>query len=233
MTCDTDQETPFLTLGNLRLPYPLDLIYERGQTPPQCDAMLLTALTVMGAAMDWHVRTKYFDFFLYPCLQLFVMAPRESGKGAMGRKAILRKCEKHDGAVLTKAYVIGRDTSGQECNLYYLSISDDNFLEVLTIFECLYKHSIHVLSFLKSTETERRVFTGWMLALNEMPDEFTRQEWNEECEKRKINKITVHSWIKRLIKKGVVTFDEEIGKYTKTVKKGKVLQCNAVTPVTH
>ena len=339
LTCDTDPETPLPTFGKLRLLYPLDLIYERGQTPPQCDSMLLTALTVMGAAMNWHVRTKYSDFFQYPCLQLFVMTPSASGKGAMARVrqladplhehrlqklpeaeaayeadmikyreklkdlkedekaptkprrpvrelflipgnntgtgilqniidsegnglfsrhifyymphvdstvirqainavhimsivAVLREFEKHDGERLAKAYAMGRDTSSQECNLYYMSISDDDFLDVLTIFEALYQHSIHVLSFLKSTETERRVLSGWMLVLNEMPDEFTREEWNEECEKRMINKNTVRSWIARLLKKGIVTLDEEIGKYTKTVKKGKALQCNAATPAT-
>ena len=138
--------------------------------------------------------------------------------------AVLREFEKHDGAGLTKAFVMGRDPNGQECNLYYLSISDDDFLDVPTIFEALYQHAIHVLSFLKSTETERRVLSGWMLVLNEMPDEFTREEWYEECEKRKINKSTVRSWINRLLKKGVVTLDEETGKYTKTVKKGKAFQ---------
>ena len=283
VSSNTDPETPLPTFGKISLPYPLDLIYGRGQTPQQCDAMLLMALTVMGVAMDWHLRTKYSDYFQYPCLQLFVMAPCASGKGKSARVqilekiqargiielrlsedqmddfdshfssyfqegqlalngeldstvirqainavrimsivAVLREFEKHDGEGLTKAYVMGRDTSGQECNLYYLSISDDDFLEVLTIFEAHYQHSIHVLSFLKSTETERRVLSGWMLVLNEMPDEFTREEWNEECEKRKINKGTTRVWIGRLLKKGMVTLDKETGKYTKTVKKKKV-----------
>ena len=93
MSRDTDPETPLPTFGKLHLPYPLNLIYERGQTPPQCDALLLSAMTVLGTAMDWHVRTKYSDFFQYPCLQLFVMAPSASGKGAMARVQILEKIQ--------------------------------------------------------------------------------------------------------------------------------------------
>ena len=469
VTCDTDPETPLPTFGKLRLPYPLNLIYERGQTPPQCDAMLLTALTVMGAAMDWHVRMKYSDFFQYPCLQLFVMAPSASGKGAMARVrqladplhearlrklpeaeaaydaamikyhakikdlnedekaptkprrpvrelflipgnntgtgilqniidsggnglifeaeadtvstsitgdyghwsdtlrkafdherlsynrrtdqeyrdlrnirmgevlsgtpqqlaplipsaenglfsrhifyymphgkkwlsqfdrgqkrtddssffdalairfmnilekiqakgiielrlsedqmddfdkhfssyfeegqltlngeldstvirqainavrimsivAVLREFEKHDGEGLTKAFVMGRDPDGQDCNLYYLSISDDDFLEVLSIFECLYYHAIHVLSFLQSTETEHRVLTEPMIVLKEMPDEFTRKQWMDECEKHRINPGYANSSLEKFKKKGAVIAGDERGKYIKAVQ---------------
>ena len=279
---DADPNTPLPTFGKLCLPYPLDLIYERGQTPQQCDAMLLTALTVMGAAMDWHVRTKYSDFFQYPCLQLFVMAPSASGKGAMARVqilekiqakgiielrlsedqmydfdshfssyfqegqltlngeldstvirqainavrimsivAVLREFEKHDGEGLTKAFFMGRDTNGHECNLYYLSISDDDFLEVLTIFECLYYHAIHVLSFLKRTETEHGVLTKPMIVLKEMPDEFTHQQWMEECEKHGINSNYASPSLGKFKKKVVVMAGDERGKYIKVVQDRK------------
>ena len=85
VTCETDPKTPLPTFGKLDLPYPLNAIYARGQTAPQCDAVLVSALSVIGTAMDWHVCTKYSDVYQYPCLQLFVIAPAASGKGIMAR----------------------------------------------------------------------------------------------------------------------------------------------------
>ena len=89
LTNDPDPATPLPTFGKLDLPYPLDKIYERGQTPTQRDALLLSAVTVMGAAMDWHVCTKYSDSYQYPCLQLFIVAKSASGKGAIAKTRIL------------------------------------------------------------------------------------------------------------------------------------------------
>ena len=89
MTDNPDPATPLPTFGKMNLPYPLDKIYERGQTPAQCDAMLLSAITVMGAGMDWHVCTKYSDTYLFPCIQLFIVAKSASGKGAIAKTRML------------------------------------------------------------------------------------------------------------------------------------------------
>ena len=303
--------------------------------------MLLTALTVMGAAMDRHVRTKYYDYFQYPCLQLFVMAlsayrdlrnirmgevlsgtPQqlaplipsaenglssrhifyymphgkkwlsqfdrgqkrdddtsffmalsinfmnilekiqargiielrlsddqmddfdkhfssyfEKGQLALNGEldstvirqainavrimsivAVLQEFEKHDGEGLTKALVMGRDPNGQDCNLFYLSISDDDFIEVLSIFECLYYHAIHVLSFLQSTETEHSVLAEPMIVLKEMPDEFIRQQWMDECEKHGISSGYAGSSLGKFKKAGAVISGDERGKYIKAVQ---------------
>ena len=89
MTNDPDPATPLPTFGELDLPYPLNEIHKRGDTPAQCDAMLLSAITVMGAGMDWHVCTKYSNSFQFPCLQLFIVAKSASGKGAIAKTRML------------------------------------------------------------------------------------------------------------------------------------------------
>ena len=464
VTWEADPETPLPTFGALDLPYPLDLIYGRGQTPAQCDAVLLSALTVIGAAMDWHVCTKYSDVYQYPCLQLFVIAPAASGKGIMARTrqladplhqermgtystdytrsviarnewaekvknkevtpkpddavrqmflipgnntgtgilqniieskgnglifeveadtvsaaiagdyghwsdtlrkafdhdrlsynrrtdreykdlncirlgvvvsgtpgqlfplipsaenglfsrqifyymprsrdfisqfdednkrenntefferlagnfmnllrkieacgiielrlrkeqirefndrftrifreaglalggeldstvfrqavnavrvmsvvAALREMEEHGGAQLEEAGCMVKSPDGEYRHLHYLEISDRDLQTVLHIFEVLYQHSIHILSFLKSSRTERRVLSGWMLVLQAMPREFTRQEWYAECERRDIKKCTADTWLQRVLKKGLIKKAEERAHYEKTV----------------
>ena len=89
LTDDPDPATPLPTFGEMNLPYPLDEIHKRGDTPAQCDAMLLSAITVMGAGMDWHVCTKYSRTFQFPCLQLFIVAKSASGKGAITKTRML------------------------------------------------------------------------------------------------------------------------------------------------
>ena len=89
MTTSVEPEKPLPTFGELDLPYPLDLIYKRGQTQAQCDAMLLSAMTVIGAMMDYHLRTKYGSVYQYPCMQLFIIAPSASGKGAITKCRLL------------------------------------------------------------------------------------------------------------------------------------------------
>ena len=464
VTWEADPETPLPTFGALDLPYPLDLIYGRGQTPAQCDAVLLSALTVIGAAMDWHVCTKYSDVYQYPCLQLFVIAPAASGKGIMARTrqladplhqermgtystdytrsviarnewaekvknkevtpkpddavrqmflipgnntgtgilqniidskgnglifeveadtvsaaiagdyghwsdtlrkafdhdrlsynrrtdreykdlncirlgvvvsgtpgqlfplipsaenglfsrqifyymprsrdfisqfdednkrenntefferlagnfmnllrkieacgiielrlrkeqirefndrftrifreaglalggeldstvfrqavnavrvmsvvAALREMEEHGGAQLEEAGCMVKSPDGEYRHLHYLEISDRDLQTVLHIFEVLYQHSIHILSFLKSSRTERRVLSGWMLVLQAMPREFTRQKWYAECERRDIKKCTADTWLQRVLKKGLIKKAEERAHYEKTV----------------
>ena len=88
-TTDPDPATPLPTFGEMDLPYPLNEIHKRGDTPAQCDAMLLAAITVMGAGMDWHVCTKYSNSFQFPCLQLFIVAKSASGKGAITKTRML------------------------------------------------------------------------------------------------------------------------------------------------
>ena len=89
ITNDPDPATPLPTFGEMDLPYPLNEIHKRGDTPAQCDAMLLAAITVMGAGMDWHVCTKYSKTFQFPCLQLFIVAKSASGKGAIAKTRML------------------------------------------------------------------------------------------------------------------------------------------------
>ena len=54
----------------------------------QRDILLLTALTALGATLGKTVRCLYGMHWIYPCIQLFVIAPPASGKGIM---AWLRK----------------------------------------------------------------------------------------------------------------------------------------------
>ena len=61
----------------------LQQIVDCGETNAQRDALLLGALTVLGASLNRLVRSLYGRKYIYPCLQTFVVAPPASGKGAL------------------------------------------------------------------------------------------------------------------------------------------------------
>ena len=61
----------------------LGQIVDCGETAAQRDVLLLGALTVFGASLNRRVRFLYGHKFIHPCLQVFVVAPPASGKGAL------------------------------------------------------------------------------------------------------------------------------------------------------
>ncbi|MDD2954597.1 MAG: DUF3987 domain-containing protein [Parabacteroides sp.] len=69
-------------------PSPLRDILGFADNAEQRDILLLTGLTALGATLGKMVRCLYGMHWIYPCIQLFVIAPPASGKGIM---AWLRK----------------------------------------------------------------------------------------------------------------------------------------------
>lgn len=69
-------------------PHPLKEIVDFADGEEQRDILLLTGLTSLGATVARQVRCLYGMRWIYPCVQLFVIAPPASGKGVM---AWLRK----------------------------------------------------------------------------------------------------------------------------------------------
>lgn len=58
-------------------------IVDCGETAAQRDALLLGALTVLGASLNRRIRFLYGRKLVHPCLQVFVVAPPASGKGVL------------------------------------------------------------------------------------------------------------------------------------------------------
>ena len=60
-------------------PWPafLKRMIDRGDTPAQKDILLLGGITVLGATLNKSIRISYGRKFYYPCLQTFIVAPRE------------------------------------------------------------------------------------------------------------------------------------------------------------
>ena len=83
---------PYTSLPRLVPGYPwpslLRNILGFADNAEQRDILLLTALTALGATLGKTVRCLYGMHWIYPCIQLFVIAPPASGKGIM---AWLRK----------------------------------------------------------------------------------------------------------------------------------------------
>jgi len=61
----------------------LQQMVDCGETAAQRDALLLGAVTVLGATLNLLLRFLYGRQYVYPCLQTFVTAPPASGKGAL------------------------------------------------------------------------------------------------------------------------------------------------------
>ena len=54
-----------------------------GETKAQRDIILLASFTVIGATLSRQLRVLYSHKYWYPCLQMFIVAPPASGKGAV------------------------------------------------------------------------------------------------------------------------------------------------------
>lgn len=71
------------TYNNYHWPTFLQQIIDKGNTPAQKDALLLSAVTAIGAVINSKLRTHYNGKWYYACLMTFVVAPPASGKGAL------------------------------------------------------------------------------------------------------------------------------------------------------
>ena len=82
--------------------------------------------------------------------------------------------------------------------------------------EPLYLHATHIVSFIDRVEVKNRNVSDRERLLNKMDDEFSRSQWLDIAEEMSVPLNTADSWLRRLIKSGVVVKGEERGTYTKS-----------------
>ena len=82
--------------------------------------------------------------------------------------------------------------------------------------EPLYLHATHIGSFIYRVEVKNRNVSDRERLLNEMDDKFSRQQLAEIADDMGVPLSTAVSWLRRLIKAGVVVKGEERGTYTKS-----------------
>ena len=81
--------------------------------------------------------------------------------------------------------------------------------------EPLYLHATHIGSFIDKIEVKNRNVSDRERLLNEMDDKFSRKQWLDIAEEMSVPLNTADSWLRRLIKSGVVVKCEERGTYIK------------------
>ena len=81
--------------------------------------------------------------------------------------------------------------------------------------EPLYLHATHIGSFIDRVEVKNRNVSDRERLLNEMDDKFSRKQWLDIAEEMSVPLNTADSWLRRLIKSGVVVKGEERGTYIK------------------
>ena len=81
--------------------------------------------------------------------------------------------------------------------------------------EPLYLHATHIISFINSIEVKNRNISDRERLLDMMDDKFSRSQWAGIAEEMGVPLNTADSWLRRLIKSGVVVKGEERGTYIK------------------
>lgn len=97
-----------------------------------------------------------------------------------------------------------------------VTIDSYDFKAVLSLVTPLYCHSTHILSFLPSTEINRRTNTDRDVLFNALGEEFTRTQMLEQAAVMQIKPNTALTWLKRLVKKGLLVSVDGKGTYTRT-----------------
>ena len=96
-----------------------------------------------------------------------------------------------------------------------VGITNEDFDACLSMAEPLYLHATHIGSFIDRVEVKNRNVSARERLLNEMDDEFSRSQWLDIAEEMSVPLNTADSWLRRLIKSGVVVKGEERGTYIK------------------
>ena len=100
-------------------------------------------------------------------------------------------------------------------SLWNLDITEDDFHAVLSMAECLYRHATHILSFLPATEVTRRGNADRDALVQCMKKRFTRIEFLQKAEEMGIKTTTASTWLKRMLKNGLVENMDGKGTYQK------------------
>lgn len=97
-----------------------------------------------------------------------------------------------------------------------VTITPGDFKAVLGLVTPLYRHATHILSFLPSTEISHRTNADRDAFFEALGNEFTRTQMLEQAEKMEIKPNTAITWLKRLVKRGLITSVDGKGTYART-----------------
>ena len=100
-------------------------------------------------------------------------------------------------------------------SLWDLRITDDDFHAALSMAEPLYRHATHILSFLPTTEVTHRGNADRDALVQCMEKVFTRTEFLKKAEEMGIKPATASTWLKRMLKNGLVESANGKGTYQK------------------
>lgn len=101
-----------------------------------------------------------------------------------------------------------------------MTILPADFNSVLELTESLYRHATHILSFLPGTEISRRSNADRDALLQSMEREFTRSAFLLQAEATGIKPGTASTWLKRLVKHGMIESVDGKGTYRKPLPNG-------------
>ena len=96
-----------------------------------------------------------------------------------------------------------------------VGITYEDFEACLSMAEPLYLHATHIISFINSIEVKNRNISDRERLLDMMDDKFSRNQWAETANDMGVPLNTADSWLRRLVKSGVVVKGEERGMYIK------------------
>ncbi|SHF90793.1 Primase C terminal 2 (PriCT-2) [Bacteroides faecichinchillae] len=96
-----------------------------------------------------------------------------------------------------------------------ITISPEDFKAVLGLVTPLYCHATHILSFLPPTEISHRINADRDAFFDALGNKFTRTQMLEQAEKMEIKANTALTWLKRLVKRRLITSVDGKGSYAR------------------
>ena len=129
--------------------------------------------------------------------------------------AVLRRIEQHGYPFHPAANISAENKKDGIIPSCEVGITSEDFDACLSMAEPLYLHATHIGSFIDKIEVKNRNVSDRERLLNEMDDKFSRKQWLDIAEEMSVPLNTADSWLRRLIKSGVVVKGEERGTYIK------------------
>ena len=122
--------------------------------------------------------------------------------------------------VKLQAVVAGDNLKDSIITRWDMTVLPADFNSVLELTESLYRHATHILSFLPGTEISRRSNADRDALLQSMEREFTRSAFLLQAEATGIKPGTASTWLKRLVKHGMIESVDGKGTYRKPLPNG-------------
>ena len=130
--------------------------------------------------------------------------------------AVLRRIEQHGLSFNPSADISEENKKDGIIPSREVEITNEDFDACLSMAEPLYLHATHIISFINSIEVKNRNISDRERLLDMMDDEFNRSQWLEKVEDMGVPLNTANTWLRRLIKSGVVVKGEKRGTYKKS-----------------